>query len=274
MITMSPKEGVEHKYSLIWLHGLGRNVRDDFNEYFAEQEEGERLISLNTKVLIPQASKMKLTKQPPAKEDDEDDKDGEEEKEEGEGKDGEWYSWFDMLEGDKPGAEKSEADWQSRFDQDGLVSQSDKILSMIETEKSALGDDASKVFVGGFSQGGILSLATFLRYEQTDSPLGGVFSLSGMQGLAKDKYTYSSTSRSAKAITVMRGLTPLFTYYGKEDPGFKGAETTYKQFKDKVYKSSKYKKNWSRNDVADQGHEITKEEWEALAKWLGPKQGM
>jgi len=43
--------------------------------------------------------------------------------------------------------------------------------------------------------------------------------------------------------------------------------------KDKVYKASKVKKNWSRNDVADMGHEITKDEWEALGEWLGPLQG-
>lgn len=185
------------------------------------------------------------------------------------------HAWFDMLEGDKPGAERTEADWQSRFDQDGLVSSSDKVLSMIETETDILGGDASKVFVGGFSQGGILSLAVFLRYEKLDNGLGGVFSLSGMQGLQKDKYTYSGTRPTAtKKVTTLRSKTPLFTYYGKEDEGFKGAEVTFKQFKDKVYKSSKYKKNWSRNDVADQGHEITKEEWEALAKWLGPLQGM
>ena len=73
-------------------------------------------------------------------------------------------------------------------------------------------------------------------------------------------------------ITTLRGTTPLFTYYGKDDKSFKGAETTYKMLKDKVYKSKKVKANWSRNDVADMGHEITKEELVELSKWLAPLQ--
>ena len=143
---------------------------------------------------------------------------------------------------------------------------------MIKNETEAHGGDASKVMVGGFSQGGVLSLAAYLRYEKIDSPLGGVFALSGMQGLAKANFKPSGTSRKMRDITTLRGTTPLFTYYGKDDKSFKGAETTYKMLKDKVYKSKKVKANWSRNDVADMGHEITKEELVELSKWLAPLQ--
>lgn len=67
-------------------------------------------------------------------------------------KDGKVHSWFDVLDGDKaPGKEKTEADWQSRYDQDGLIAASDKILEMINTEAEALGGKADKVFIGGFS---------------------------------------------------------------------------------------------------------------------------
>ena len=116
-IVLSPKKDVTHEYSLIWLHGLNKNTRNEF-EYFAEQEEGERLTSLNTKILIPQAGKMKLSRAPPPKKDGY--KDGSpDRKEEGPGgkkggrggKDGLVNSWFDILEGDKPGREKTEADW-------------------------------------------------------------------------------------------------------------------------------------------------------------------
>jgi len=44
--------------------------------------------------------------------------------------------------------------------------------------------------------------------------------------------------------------------------------------KDKVYKSSKVKKNWSREDDDDMEHEITNEELEKLSEWLKPLQGM
>ena len=143
-ITLSPKEGVTHEYSLIWLHGLNRHARNEFDR-FADQEDGERLTGPSTKILIPQAGKMKLSRAPPPKppkvegDDDDDDKDGKGEKGGRDGKrkqggpgmadkDGKVYSWFDILDGDKPGAEKSEADWQSRYDQDGLIAASDKIL--------------------------------------------------------------------------------------------------------------------------------------------------
>ena len=88
-----------------------------------------------------------------------------------------------------------------------------------------------------------------------------MFALSGMQGLAKGNYLESGTSRNQKPITTLRSETPLFTYYGKDDKSFKGAEATYKMLKDKVYKSTKAKKNWSRNEIDDMGHSITKEEW-------------
>lgn len=65
-IVLSPKGDNVHEYSLIWLHGLNKNTRDDFR-LFADQEEGERLTSLNTKILIPQAAKMKLSRPPPPK---------------------------------------------------------------------------------------------------------------------------------------------------------------------------------------------------------------
>lgn len=125
---------------------------------------------------------------------------------------------------------------------------------MIYNETEALGGKADKVFIGGFSQGGVLSLATYLRYEKFDNPLGGVFALSGMQGLSKSNYKPSGTRRAEKPYTALRSVTPLFTYWGKDDKSFKGMETTYKMLKDKVYKSAKVKKNWSRNDVADMGH--------------------
>ena len=95
-----------------------------------------------------------------------------------------------------------------------------------------------------------------------------------MQGLAKGNYDESGTKSSQKKITKLRSETPLFTFWGTDDKSFKGADTTYKMLASKVYKSSKVKKNWSRNDDDDMGHEITKEELEKLSEWLRPLQGM
>lgn len=143
---------------------------------------------------------------------------------------------------------------------------------MVQTETEALGGDASKVMIGGFSQGGVLSLAVYLRYKEYDKPLGGVFSLSGMQGLEKGNYDASGTSRSQKTITKLRSDTPLFTYYGKADKSYKGAQATYKMLNDKVYRGKR--ENWTRFDVDDAEHKITLETLVELRKWLGPLQGM
>jgi len=81
---------------------------------FNAQTEGERLTGLTTKILIPQAGKMTLSKGPPPKPIEGEGgppKDGEKGGEENGGKGPEFNSWFDILEGDKPGAEKTEADW-------------------------------------------------------------------------------------------------------------------------------------------------------------------
>ena len=36
-LVLSPKEGNQHEYTLIWLHGLNQNHRDIFWKYFADQ---------------------------------------------------------------------------------------------------------------------------------------------------------------------------------------------------------------------------------------------
>lgn len=42
-----------------------------------------------------------------------------------------------------------------------------------------LGNDPSKVFIGGFSQGGVPSLTTLMRFKG-QKPLGGVIALSAI----------------------------------------------------------------------------------------------
>ncbi len=64
---------------------------------------------------------------------------------------------------------------------------SDHIISLIEEEILKLPhglQDSKNIFIGGFSQGGMLSLCSFLRF---DKPLGGVICLSGIN-------TYDSES--------------------------------------------------------------------------------
>jgi len=119
------------------------------------------------------------------------------------------------------------------------------MIAIIKAETTVLGGDASKVFIGGFSEGGILALATYLKYAEFDAPLGGVISMSGMQGLTNyeesvDKEVEKSSinkKKTAWKVTEMRRKVPLLVVYGAEDINVAGYDITYKAaFVDGVYK--------------------------------------
>jgi predicted esterase len=62
-------------------------------------------------------------------------------------------------------------------EQSQLDYQSDQMLELIEKETALLGGNTENIFIGGFSQGCMLSLATFLKMKK--EPLGGVMCFSG-----------------------------------------------------------------------------------------------
>ena len=65
---------------------------------------------------------------------------------------------------------------RSEYSQKDLIESSDFLIKLIEKEAEEV-RSTKNVFIGGFSQGAILSLATFLRYDKS---LGGVVGLSGI----------------------------------------------------------------------------------------------
>lgn len=73
------------------------------------------------------------------------------------------------------------------MEQEKLEFSAEYLLFLIDKEAALLGGDASRVFIGGFSQGGAVSLAAFLKFKG-QKPLGGVIGLGSMQGL---NYTQS-----------------------------------------------------------------------------------
>lgn len=75
---------------------------------------------------------------------------------------------------------------------------------MIDDEAAILGD-TSKVFVGGYSQGCILSLATFFLYP---NQLGGIVGLSAGN---RTRIDFSTLNVDKKR------LTPILVYLGEKD---------------------------------------------------------
>ena len=79
------------------------------------------------------------------------------------------------------------------------------ISKLIDNEVSKLGDP-KKVWVGGFSQGCALSLATMIHYPKA---LGGVIGLSGMNATQIDWSKVPEIEEKRK--------TPIFLYHGESD---------------------------------------------------------
>ena len=105
-------------------------------------------------------------------------------------------SWFDIF------------DWPigvaARDDRQGLLASADKLQSIV-AGLEADGIPANKIVIGGFSQGGAITLLSCHRYPST---LAGCVCLSGWLTL-KDEW---------KASRVAENTTPIFWGHGTEDP--------------------------------------------------------
>ena len=88
-------------------------------------------------------------------------------------------SWFDIKQISNEIVENVE-DIRSNFDLQQVQESINLLKNLIEDEKQMLPDqNTSRIFIGGFSQGAMISLATLLTWDQ-QSQLGGVVALSGM----------------------------------------------------------------------------------------------
>ena len=104
------------------------------------------------------------------------------------------------------------------------------LLGLVEEEKQKLADkDTGRIYIGGFSQGCMVSLAAYLMH-QGPQPLGGIVGLSGMQALDMSKL---EKPKDAEALENMRRATPMFLYHGKSDDvlPFQASQKTYEFLK-------------------------------------------
>ena len=88
-------------------------------------------------------------------------------------------SWFDIfsLSGEVP---ETLAAIRKEYSQEQLMASANLVLKIVEEEKERFPDkDLSRIYIGGFSQGCMVSLAAFLMH-QGPKQLGGVVGLSGM----------------------------------------------------------------------------------------------
>jgi len=73
----------------------------------------------------------------------------------------------------------------------------DKMLTLIESERQLFSDkSAARVYMGGTSMGGMMTLATFMKYAGAD-PLGGVVAMFTWTPL-DSAYWYSNKAVQSK----------------------------------------------------------------------------
>ncbi|GAA5910031.1 uncharacterized protein JCM6883_000530 [Sporobolomyces salmoneus] len=160
-----------HRASVIWSHGLG-----DSAEGWTDFADQVRRVVGGVKWIVTNAPLRSVTVNNGMK----------------------MPAWFDVKRmGGGPADE----------DVEGMLASIESIQSLVETEV-ANGIDRERIVVGGFSQGGILSLLTGLTSEKK---LGGISVLSGYLGLTHEDKIKSILSPHALS-------TPMFIAHGTEDP--------------------------------------------------------
>ena len=179
--------GSEPTHSIIWLHGLGADGND-----FANLPE---MLSFNTervRFIFPHAPTRPITINGGML----------------------MRGWYDLQE--MPNHDNE--------DLDGLIESADLVIQLLE-EEIMRGVASTNIYLGGFSQGGALSLYLGLRYQQ---PLAGIVALS----------TYLPAPHSTANETAdANRKTQIFMGHGLNDPivPLELANVSHKILKDLEY---------------------------------------
>jgi phospholipase/carboxylesterase len=129
----------------------------------------------------------------------------------------------------------------------GLKKSRNLIEDSIEIIKKQLQLSKKKIFLSGFSQGGVVSLYTGLRSKE---PYAGLICLSG--------YLYGNSSE----FTIESKLSPIFMAHGQFDDLIPISITKKHA---ELLTTLGYKLHWKEYPIA---HSICLEELEALKQWL------
>jgi phospholipase/carboxylesterase len=148
-------------------------------------------------------------------------------------------AWYDILG----------ADLVQREDEAGLRRSQLEIEGLIENEKSR-GMPASRIVVGGFSQGCAMALMVGLRHAE---PLAGIVGLSGYLPLAAKAAAERSNASQA---------TPIFLVHGRHDDVIALPRA---QASRDALQSLGYTVDWHEYPMA---HSVCPQEIDDLGQWL------
>ncbi|POF40686.1 carboxylesterase [Pseudomonas laurylsulfativorans] len=200
---------------VIWLHGLGADRYD-----FLPVAEALQETLLTTRFVLPQAPTCAVTINGGY----------------------EMPSWYDILAMSPARA----------INREQLEESSDRVIKLIDTQR-AIGIDASRIFLAGFSQGGAVVFHTaFLKWQ---GPLGGVVALS----------TYAPTFSDQLELSASQQRTPVLSMHGQYDDVVQNSmgRSAYEHLKQRGVTVT-----WQEYPM---GHEVLPEEIRDIGTWLSER---
>ena len=225
------KAARKHTASLVFLHGLGdtglgwagalNTIKPHYLKvWLLTHSILSNLSDLSVKVICPTAPMLPVTlnggMQMPA-----------------------WYDIRSLEEDDKDREDMEGVDWAVNF-----------VMDIVREEEEKHGIPAERMMVGGFSQGGAVSLRAALT---SGRPLAGCIALSCY--LPGDVSQYKDTA-----------TTPVFQAHGDQDQ-----VVTYARGKLTSEVVSSLVKDHQFITYPDMGHEATMDEMEDIKKWIDLK---
>ncbi|MGE8150661.1 alpha/beta hydrolase [Pseudomonas vancouverensis] len=197
---------------VIWLHGLGADRYD-----FLPVAEALQETLLTTRFVLPQAPTCAVTINGGY----------------------EMPSWYDILAMSPARA----------INREQLEESCERVIKLIDTQR-AIGIDASRIFLAGFSQGGAVVFHTaFLKWQ---GPLGGVIALS----------TYAPTFSDALELSASQQRIPVLSLHGQYDDVVQNSmgRSAYEHLKHRGVTVT-----WQEYPM---GHEVLPEEIRDIGTWL------
>ncbi|MFT7560064.1 MAG: phospholipase/carboxylesterase [Flavobacteriales bacterium] len=148
-------------------------------------------------------------------------------------------SWYDIKS----------MDLHNRADIDGVLASEKRVLALIQ-EQIDLGIAAKNIILAGFSQGGVLSLFTGLRYPQ---PLAGILALS----------CYLPTANKLPEQCHSANLaTPILQNHGERD---NVVPISAGKMANDILKAAKYNVTWQSYPME---HSVLPEQLTDISAWL------
>ncbi|GAA6009623.1 hypothetical protein JCM10207_004129 [Rhodosporidiobolus poonsookiae] len=219
------REGETQSGTVVWSHGLG-DTAHGWADFAVLMQRNEKL--RRVKWILSNAPKRPIT-----------------------GQNGYIMpAWFDSKGFNAP---------PSAEDHAGMLASMESIRGLVQREVEA-GVERGRIVVGGFSQGGALSLLTGLLSPE---PLGGVCCLSGFLGM-----THSDKLKAL--VKPASAQTPIFWGHGTSDPiiRLERAERGRSYLRDELGRQEGEDKDFLFRTYEGLEHSLGREEMKDVERWL------